>query len=580
MEQMNLEQIIKEPTRVTSSTATLVDHIYVSNPEKVRAVKISKIAISDHFPTNFIYKANFGNKQSHHTIKFRSFKNFDEDLFLADLRTVPWSVLDTYDDPSDALDTWYSLFLDVVNLHAPLRSERVKKKKQPEWMSDEIVKAMSQRDHFHSNGDTTNYKHWRNVCVSLIRSAKVDYYQSIIESGKKDSSKLWKHLRDLAPKQNRANPLCIEDDGNNISDPKLIAGLFNDYFTSIASSVRSTGENNSENFQLLESFLANHLSHEDKYTIPEIDKNFVENYLMTLPTDKAVGLDGVCSRILRVSATVIAPAVTRILNLSIKSGTFPMQWKIARICPVYNNGSRTDKNNYRPIAILAILSKIIERHVYSSFYEYLNSKKLLYNLQSGFRRGFSCETALAQMLDVWYQNIEHGDINGVVFLDLRKAFDLVDHNILLHKMKLYQCCDTTLSWFQSYLCGRTQKVSIQGHLSESNDIICGVPQGSILGPLLFSIFINDLPLRMEHSSLSMYADDSTLNATGKLVSEIETKLNLDLDNVSSWCNENRMVTNVDKTKAMIITTRQKYRFLDKTDLELFLQGGRLSTERS
>ena len=135
--------------------------------------------------------------------------------------------------------------------------------------------------------------------------------------------------------------------------------------------------------------------------------------------------------------------------------------------------------------------------------------------------------------------------------------------MLLHKLKLYRCCDTTLSWFQSYLCGRSQKVSIRGHLSESNEIICGVPQGSILGPFLFSMFINDLPLRMEHSSLSMYADDSTLNTNGK-------------DQVSSWCEENGMTMNAEKTKAMLITTRQKRRFLPKTALDLFLQGERLS----
>ncbi len=139
---------------------------------------------------------------------------------------------------------------------------------------------------------------------------------------------------------------------------------------------------------------------------------------------------------------------------------------------------------------------------------------------------------------MWYQNIDNGDINGVVFLDLCKAFDLVDHKISLHKLKLYRCCDKTFSWFQSYLSGRSQKVSIQGHLLESNEIICRVPQGSILGPLLFSIFINDLPIRMEHSSLSMYADDSTLNTNGKSVSEIKIKLNADLDQVSSWCEEN------------------------------------------
>ncbi len=151
-----------------------------------------------------------------------------------------------------------------------------------------------------------------------------------------------------------SNPFCIKDDGNNISDPKLVAGIFNDYFTSISCTVRSSGDRHYENYQLLESFLATHLSHEDKYMIPGIDECFVENYLTKLPTNKAVGLDGICSRILRVAAPVIAPSVTRILNFSIKSGIFPSQCKISRICPVYKKGNKSDKTNYRPIAILAI----------------------------------------------------------------------------------------------------------------------------------------------------------------------------------------------------------------------------------
>ena len=160
MNLLNLKQIIEKPTRITPCTASLIDHTYGSNPEKVRAVEVSKISISDHFPTSFVYKASFGNKQCHFVTKFRSFMNFNEALFLNDLKPVPWSILDIYADPSDALDVWYSLFLDVAKLHAPFRNKWVKKK-QPDWMS--------QRDHFKSISDNCNYKRWRNKCVSLIR---------------------------------------------------------------------------------------------------------------------------------------------------------------------------------------------------------------------------------------------------------------------------------------------------------------------------------------------------------------------------------------------------------------------------
>ena len=257
-----------------------------------------------------------------------------------------------------------------------------------------------------------------------------------------------------------------------------------------------------------------------------------------------------------------------------------MQWKISKVCPVQKGGSRTDKSNYRPIVILAVISRIIRLHVYTGFCNYLSTKNVLYKLQSGFRTGFSYETALAHRLELWYQNIEKGEPNGLVFLDIQKVFDMLDHEVLLHKLKLYQCYESILSWSISFLCDRIQRVRIQGHLSERKEITCGVPRGSILEPLLFTIFINDLPLAMEHSLVSMHADDSTISTSGKTIPLIEENLNSDLEHVSNWYDENKMAINIDKTMVMLITTRQKLQTFDKsfkTYRDVFLQGNRLST---
>ena len=167
--------------------------------------------------------------------------------------------------------------------------------------------------------------------------------------------------------------------------------------------------------------------------------------------------------------------------------------------------------------------------------------------------------------------MEKGLLNGVVLLDLRKAFDLVDTDVLLHKLSLYQCDELTLKWFKSYLQGREQCVLFKGKLSETKPVTHGVPQGSILGPLLFITFINDLPLHIE-SPLDMYADDSTIHATGKTVEELETKLNNDLLNVHKWCQENRMAVNAEKTKVMLVTTYQKKTRLETNELRVSLSG--------
>lgn len=192
---------------------------------------------------------------------------------------------------------------------------------------------------------------------------------------------------------------------------------------------------------------------------------------------------------------------------------------------------------------------------------------LLYLGQSGFRSFHSCETALTKLVERWTENMENGLLNGIVFIDLRKAFDLVDIDILLAKLRVYNFDDNSLCWFESYLKGRQQCVQFKGKTSNTLPVTHGVPQGSILGPLLFIIFMNDLPLYID-SSFDMYADDSTLHAAARTLEELERVLNKDVASVQQWCEMNRMVANIEKTKSMLVTTYQKEARLPRTELNI------------
>ena len=296
---------------------------------------------------------------------------------------------------------------------------------------------------------------------------------------------------------------------------------------------------------------------------------FVRKFLSNLNVNKSTGLDNIGPKIPKLSANILSPSLMYIVNKSITVGKFPCLWKEAKVKPLFKSGAKDEINNYRPISILPTVSKLIEKWVDSQFFKYLDNFNLLHKSQSGFRPKHSTESALILMIDSWLKAINEGKIVGCVLIDFRKAFDLVDHKILLNKLKYYKCNDTSLSWFQSYLSNRTQRVSINNNLSDPAQVTCGVPQGSILGPLLFLFFLNDLPLALKESTVvDLYADDTTFYDFQYDINKLESNLQYALKALHTWCRQNGMVLNIDKTKVLLITSRQKRYTLQDSCLSL------------
>ena len=234
---------------------------------------------------------------------------------------------------------------------------------------------------------------------------------------------------------------------------------------------------------------------------------------------------------------------------------------VGKLIPLHRaaHDKQVDKRSHtrnRPISVLPILiNSIFERHISNCLVDYLESNNLLYNHQSGFRRLHSCQTALTKIVDNWLNAINNSETVGTVFLDLTKAFDLVNHKLLIQKLAAYKFSSSTQSWFQSCLTNRSQQVNISGKLSDPQHIAAGVPQGSVLGPLLFLIYINDLPLSIQTCILELFADDATLSCSDPSILNLTNCLNEDLKNFQDWCIRNDMVVNVPKAKAMFIASR-------------------------
>ena len=256
----------------------------------------------------------------------------------------------------------------------------------------------------------------------------------------------------------------------------------------------------------------------------------------------------------------IVEPLTYIYNLCIKQNIFPSSLKVAKVVPLPKSKDKTDPNNFRPISLLPILTKPFEKHVQKHLLHYMEANTLFHEFQSGFRKNHSCHTSLVTLIDTWLSSINKEELNGAVYLDFKKAFDLVDHSTLLKKLHVYLRDSNTLSFFESYLKGRKQFVSLNCKTSNIGSLTCGVPQGSILGPILFCIYINDLPMCIKNNDVrcDLFADDSTIHTKGKLIEEIELSLQTSLNKIDEWCRANLMILNSSKTKSMVITTRQKH----------------------
>ena len=381
----------------------------------------------------------------------------------------------------------------------------------------------------------------------MLKNAEKTYYADLLESNKSNLKKTWNILKHIVNKKkgDKMQEKFKCSDNSITNDEYIISENFNDFFVNV-------GHNLAKHIPNVGIFPRNFMGDRVLQTIfmePVTAAELIK--IVHSLKNGAPGYDGVPSQILKDTINTIIEPLCFLCNHSLEQGVFPSELKLANVLPLFKSGDSMLFNNYRPVSLLCTLSKVFEKVMYSRLHSFLQEQNILINNQFGFRRLHSSYMALMFMMDKITNAIDNGDYVIGIFLDFSKAFDTVNHGILLEKLCHYGIRGHALDWFRSYLSNRKQFVTYNGTVSSTKTITCGVPQGSILGPLLFLIYINDLYNVCLESVPILFADDTNLFYSGSNIETLVRSINDELSNISTWLKTNKLSLNVKKTHYMI-----------------------------
>ena len=558
--------LISRPTRITSNSATLIDNIFTNDSKNCSASGLLFNDISDHLPIFTILSDHCKNTSKKIYVTFLDKNANNMAAFKAELQTVNWDDVTGHSDPNSAYETFLSKYIASYNKCFPLKKVKVRNGHlNKRWLSKGLLKSIKRKNILYKrylcnpSSDCENqYKKYRNKLTSSLRAAKRIYYAKKLEACKSNMKSTWTILNEIINKKSKSNlPTTFNVDDKEIPNPTQMADHFCAYFTNIGPNLANS----------IPPCLTSHRSFlsgafmKSLYLQPTTEQEIIE-ICASFRAGTAAGYDQITRNVIKEIIDLIVQPLMYITNLPLRSGTVPDQVKIARVVPLFKTGDLSLFTNYRPVSVLPAFSKILERIVYNRLINFLNKFSILSNNQYGFRKNHSTAYALIQLYDKLSDAIDQGKVTLGLFIDLSKAFDTVNHDILLAKLEFYGVRGCALQWFKSYLSCRTQFVQYNGYNSSSKHIKCGVPQGSILGPLLFLLYINDLCNVSEALDFILFADDTNIFFSHNDSNQMMEIVNNELKKLPSWFQANKLSINIKKSNFILFKTKQNKQKLD------------------
>ena len=393
-----------------------------------------------------------------------------------------------------------------------------------------------------------DYNIFRNRLNKEIDVKKKQYFQKLFLDSKNDMKKSWKTLRSLMGTDGKNKSASFISENNNSDENFEILNKFNDFFAKIGHSLADQVPNS--DLDACSYIDANPQS----FFLYPVSPAEINSLILKLKNTKTQ-IDELPVYIFKKIVTSIEYPLSFIINTSYLQGVFPEKLKTARITPIHKNGDNITPSNFRPISSLHYISKIYEKTVSDRMMSFCSRCSLISHEQFGFQAGVSTCHALIRLTEILYQALNENKFNFTLLIDIRKAFDCVDHSILISKLQKYGIRGLPLSWFRSYLKNRKCFIEYSDIKSNINVFNTGVPQGSILGPLLFLLFINDLPKISNNIKMILFADDTTLTISDSNLTNLVNRSNIELNSINNWVNANKLTLNTDKTEFLITSNR-------------------------
>ena len=570
---------ILEPTRIIQGNKpSLVDNIFSNSIEPVTSGNLYQ-KISDHLP-NFVIFNNTKSQKKKEFVKKRCPKpNFKLAQFQTDLLNLILHKIVNFDEFYQAFDYSHKMILNILNEHYPIKilnKKEIELERKP-WITKGILTStkiknktyrefVKSSDRDKSSDTYIKFKRYRDLINTLKRKSQkqfhIDYFQKHLNNAKKT----WTGINTILhkKKKQKISDIFLNVNGKLVTDQKIVSKLFNNYFVNVADNLAKKIPKPNTKYQ---DYLKN--PNEHSIYLHETTPDEVEKIIGNLDPNKAADIYGISTKLVMDGGIVMVEIITFLFNMSISQGKFPDALKNAKVVPIHKDDSRLEMSNYRPISLLPTLSKIFEKLMYARLISFFSRHSILYENQFGFQSNMSTEYAVNQVLNYIVETLEKNEIGVCIFLDFAKAFDTVNHEILLAKLEHYGIRGVALNWIRNYLTNRMQCTEIGDTQSELELIKCGVPQGSVLGPLLFLIYINDIVNSSKLFNFTLFADDTSLYYSCKNTNNLESVINCELAKISDWLSANRLSLNVAKSKLLYYTNKNRSSL---KDIEIKING--------